>query len=305
MSPGTSSSTRPRPATRSKPSSARAPRPTPSGARVEPPELRQDASAADHAQQPVLGSGTQHNYFATQQTEEEAAVSIAPPLGQRDDAMPLRGRDDLLAELVSTRGQVHVLHGLGGCGKTRLALEVAYLAQLSGTDVWWISATESSELVAGMRSLGRRLGITDGELAHGDAADRIWQRLLTWPEPWLLVLDNADDPQILAGAGKCVADGRGWLRPVTSAAGAVLVTSRDGTEASWGRQCGRHRLAVLYADDATSVLLDHARLLAIVGSDDDAADLAERLGGLPLALKITGSYLFESASVPLVFADPG
>jgi tetratricopeptide (TPR) repeat protein len=272
---------------------------------VEPPELRQEASAADRAQQPVLGSGTQHNYFATQQTEEEAAVSIAPPLGQRDEAMPLRGRDDLLAELTGARGQVHVLHGLGGCGKTRLALEAAYLAQVSSTDVWWIPATESGELVAGMRSLGRRLGLTDAELAHGDAADRIWQRLLTWPEPWLLVLDNADDPQILAGAGRRVTDGRGWLRPVTSAAGAVLVTSRDGTEVSWGRQCRRHRLAVLGADDATSVLLDYARHLPAVGSDDDAADLADRLGGLPLALKITGSYLYESASVPLAFADPG
>jgi hypothetical protein len=272
---------------------------------VEPPELRQEASAADHAQQPVLGSGTQHNYFAAQQTEEEAAVSIAPPLGQRDDAMPLRGRDDLLAELAGARGQVCVLHGLGGCGKTRLALEVAYLAQLNGTDVWWISATEYGEFVAAMRSLGRRLGLADAELAHGDAADLIWQRLRTWPEPWLLILDNADDPQILAGAGRDVADGRGWLRPVTSATGAVLVTSRDGTEASWGQYCGRHRLAVLGADDATSILLDYARHLPVVGSDEDAADLAERLGGLPLALRLAGSYLFESASVPAAFADPG
>jgi len=272
---------------------------------VEPPELRQEASAADRAQQPVLGSGTQHNYFATQQTEEEAAISIAPPLGQRDDTLPLRGRDDLLAELTGVRGQVHVLHGLGGCGKTRLALEAAHLVQQSGADVWWISATEAGELVAGMRSLGRRLGITDAELAHGDAADRIWQRLLTWPEPWLLVLDNADDPQILAGAGRRVADGRGWLRPVTSAAGLVLVTTRDGTEASWGKYCRRHRLKVLGADDATDVLLDHAHHRPVVGADDDAADLAERLGGLPLALRLAGSYLYESASVPLAFADPG
>lgn len=177
-----------------------------------------------------MGSGTQYNYFGAQQTEAEAAVSIAPPLGQRDDTLPLRGRDDLLAELTGARGQVHVLHGLGGCGKTRLALETAYLAQLSGTDVWWISATESGELVAGMRSLGRRLGLTDADLAHGDAADRIWHRLRAWPELWLLVFDNADDPQILAGAGKGVADGQGWLRPVTS--------PRRG---SAGHHQGRHR----------------------------------------------------------------
>lgn len=33
--------------------------------------------------------------------------------------------------------------------------------------------------------------------------------------------------------------------------------------------------------------------------------MAGRLGGLPLALKIAGSYLAQSASIPAAFADPG
>ena len=76
--------------------------------------------------------------------------------------------------------------------------------------MWWISAAGPGVLAAGMRALGRRLGVSDAELEHGDAADVIWQRLAGRQDPWLLVLDNADDPQALAGAGTCVAEGRGW-----------------------------------------------------------------------------------------------
>ena len=150
-----------------------------------------------------------------------------------------------------------------------------------------------------MRALGRRLGGTDAELEHGDAADVIWQRLADKREPWMLVIDNADDPQMLAGAGSCLAEGRGWLRPVTGEIGMVLVTSRDGSPASWGSWSRRYRLEMLPADTAAAVLADHAGDHPGLGGEQDARLLAARLGGLPLALKIAGSYLAEAA------ADPG
>jgi hypothetical protein len=265
--------------------------------------MRQDASASGNAQQALQASGIQNNYFGHATARDESAVSIAPPFGERDDSLPLRGRDELLAELAGTQSRMHVLHGLGGCGKTRLALETAYQADERGTEVWWVSATESSSLVTGMRALGRRLGVSGEELDHGDAADVIWQRLGTRHDPWLLVIDGADDPQILAGAGRRVAEGRGWLRPLPLGEGMVLVTSCDGAEASWGTWCRRHRLAVLPDDEAARVLADYAGRRADLGSDEEARELAERLGGLPLALKIVGSYLAESAAVPAAFAD--
>ena len=171
--------------------------------------VRQEASATGSAQQAVLGSGTQHVYLGERNRQREPAVSIAAPVGQRDDSLPVRGRDVLLTGLAGAGPGVRVLHGLGGCGKTRLALEAAFRAQQDGTEVWWISAAEPGVLAAGMRALGRRLGASDTELGHGDAADVIWQRLERRQDPSLLVLDNADDPQVLAGAGTCVAEGRG------------------------------------------------------------------------------------------------
>ena len=102
-------------------------------------------SAYGSAQQAVLGSGTQNVYLGERERQREPAVSIAAPVGQRDDSLPLRGRDGLLAELAGPGGpRVRVVHGLGGCGKTRLALEAAFAAQQSGAEVWWVSAAEPS-----------------------------------------------------------------------------------------------------------------------------------------------------------------
>ena len=219
----------------------------------------------------------------------------------------MRGRDALLTELIDINmpERVHVLHGLGGCGKTCLALELAFGAQQRGSEVWWVSAADQGALVAGMRAVGRRLGLADDELVRGDASDLLWQRLAVRQEPWLLLIDNADDPQVLAGGGNCVADGRGWLRPVVGQAGMVIVTSRDGSAASWGSWCRRHRLGMLPVGDAAAVLADYAGRRPQLGSEDHAQALAARLGGLPLALKIAGSYLARSVAIPAAFVDAG
>jgi hypothetical protein len=271
------------------------------GSELPAPEVRQEFSASGAAWQAVLGSGVQNVFFGAIEAPPVLAVSIAPPVGQLSEDLPLRGREGLPGEL-SGPG-VQVLYGLGGCGKTRVALEAASAVQQDGTEVWWVSAAGQDDLEAGMRAVGRRLGVPDPELGYGDAADVIWQHLSVRREPWLLVLDNADDPQILAGAGKCVADGQGWLRPVPGQAGSVLVTSRDGRENSWGPWCARYRLPVLPDGEAALMLADYAGGRSGLGSAEDARLLAARLGGLPLAVKIAGAYLADAAATPAAYAD--
>jgi hypothetical protein len=270
------------------------------------PGVLQDVSASGHARQAVQGAGVQNVYLVGPERELEPAVSVTPPLGQRDENLPIRGRDELLAELEDSRSvhRVWIIHGLGGSGKTRLALEAAFRAKERGAEVWWVSATDPDVLAAGMRAVARRLGVVQDDLEYGDAADLIWHRLAVKESPWLLVIDGADDPEMLRGAGNSVADGRGWLRPVAGQVGMVLVTSRDGT-AGWGPWCHRYRLGMLSPVDAAAVLVDHAGPYQRLGSEDDAQMLATRLGGLPLALRIAGSYLASSAALPAAFTDAG
>jgi Tetratricopeptide repeat len=87
--------------------------------------------------------------------------------------------------------------------------------------------------------------------------------------------------------------------------GLVVVTSRDGAAASWGRWCSRHRVGPLPAPDAAVMLADYAGGVERIGSAEDLVVLAGRLGGLPLAVKIAGSYLAAAARVPAVFAEEG
>ncbi len=266
----------------------------------------QNVSGTDHTWQAVAGpGGTQVNYWGINPLSPEAALSIAAPLGRRNEALPLRGRAGLLDELaeasrVANASQVHVLHGLGGCGKTSIALEAAQLVANGGAEVWWLSATDDGRLLAGMHALARRLGMAENLLRYGEVADLVWERLSTRKQPWLLVVDNADDPTVLTLGGQPLRDGTGWIRPVESTSGLILITSRDGRPASWGPWCKLHRVAMLSASAAADVLRDHARE---AGSRSEAEQLGDRLGRLPLALRLAGSYLAEACTVPAAFAS--
>ena len=238
------------------------------------------------------------------------AVSLAAPLGRRDPDRPLRGRSALLDELTGAWGEgpdtagVQILYGLGGCGKTTIALELAARVRKQAdktVETWWVSAADSRQFQAGMIALAFRVGVTEEQVRRGDAADLLWQALAARPGRWLLVIDNADDPAILAAGTPPVKDGRGWLRPLNPGRGLVVVTSRDGRKAMWGALGRLRRVGVLDDDDAAQVLIDHAGTKA--GSREDAAALAHRLGGLPLALRLAGFYLHEAVSRPAAFAD--
>ena len=92
---------------------------------------------------------------------------------------------------------------------------------------WWVSATVGDELEACLHAVAFDSGASEMELARGHPADVLWRRLDNAEHPWLLVIDNADDLNLLtAGTGR-LADGRGWLRSPALGAGLVLVTSRE------------------------------------------------------------------------------
>ena len=278
------------------------------GGEPEPSRRRIDAHAEGQSQQYV--AGRDQNIFTGPGPAGAEVVSLAAPLGRRDPDRPLRGRSALLDELAgaweedSDVPRVQVLYGLGGCGKTSIALELVARVRKqaeSTVETWWVSAADSRQLQAGMIALAFRVGVTEEEVRHGDVADLMWERLAARSDNWLLVIDNADDPGVLAAGSLPVMDGSGWLRPLDRGRGLVVVTSRNGRKAMWGTWGQLRRVGVLGDDDAAQVLIDHAGVKA--GSREDATALAHRLGGLPLALRLVGFYLRESVSRPASFAD--
>ncbi|MFC9034902.1 tetratricopeptide repeat protein [Streptomyces arboris] len=214
----------------------------------------------------------------------------------------LRDRLELMTRLRTAledagADQVFVLHGLGGCGKTAVASEVFRIATAEGGRVGlWVNAPDLASLRAGMLAVAADRGASEGELTAARnglraAADLVWERLDRSGQPWLLVIDNADDPAILREGN--------WLR--TSPGGITLVTTRQ-VASHWWPGATLHHVGVLPREDAAQVLCD---LAPESGTPEEAAEVADRLGRLPLALTLAGGYLAHQVISPWSMAEYG
>ncbi len=174
-----------------------------------------------------------------------------------------------------TSGRPAALCGLGGVGKTQTALEYAYRHAPDYELVWWVAAEEPSTLGRDLEALALRLGLVEREDHDQAAAAAAVRRWLEGHAGWLLVFDNATDP---ADLGEALPRGGGH----------VIITSRH---ADWAR-VGSLAVEPFAREESLTFLARRAGDEPAAGegatretADPAAADLAELLGDLPLALE--------------------
>ena len=163
--------------------------------------------------------------------------------------------------------------GLGGAGKTSVALEYAHrhLAEVGLT--WQFQAEDPSVLAAGFGELAAQLGVRE-MLDTRDPVASVHGVLAAYRTEWLLVFDNAPSRTSVQAFVPPAGQGR------------VLITSRDQI---WPRS---HALEVPVLDQHVA-----AEFLANRTGDTNeqaAWDLASELGGLPLALEQAAAYIQAS-----------
>jgi tetratricopeptide (TPR) repeat protein len=231
-------------------------------------------------------------------------IVLRPPTGRIPDHV--WGREEIIHQLTTLTqqpdGRAHLLAGLGGCGKTTVALAIAEQVLRRNQPAWWISAADQDSLTSQFLQLAGLLGAVPGEVDEALAgrrspADLLWH-VLESHSGWLIVIDNADDPAVLALDQHPAGDGSAWIRP--SYAGLMLLTSRTGDPITWGRHVEVHSVGWLNEADGGSALQS---LAPLAGTNEEAAILSARLGGLPLAIHHAGLHLASPFARESTFDD--
>ncbi|MEU4220857.1 FxSxx-COOH system tetratricopeptide repeat protein, partial [Actinoplanes sp. NPDC026623] len=183
------------------------------------------------------------------------------------------GRADLLdamrAQLVNSSQTAvllpRALYGLGGVGKTQLAIEYVHRHAAEYDLVWWVAADDPAETRRSLVELAGQLGIA----VTGDTGGTISRvhEALTRRKPyshWLMVFDNAGEARAMSG-----------LLP-SARSGHVLVTTREIEWADRARALEVDRFA---RAESVALLTRYGGL-----APGDADHIADRLGDLPISL---------------------
>jgi tetratricopeptide (TPR) repeat protein len=200
-----------------------------------------------------------------------------------------KGRDEFMQRLhdslTKARGArtaifSQALYGLGGIGKSRVAVEYAW-AHADDYNALLFAVAETPEalrrnLAALASELVPQLDTTNDELRLPAVLD--W---LKANPGWFLILDNVDVKEALAAVQRLLSGLVG---------GHVVVTSRL---ADFSGHFQPLELEVLAIDDATTFLLERTKGRRRVAAGDEAStrEVAEALGGLALALEQAAAYV--------------
>jgi tetratricopeptide (TPR) repeat protein len=203
-----------------------------------------------------------------------------------------QGRDADLKALWDTLGggsaagpavQARVLYGLGGVGKTRLAVEYARHHGSSYEASFFVSARSGGRLRAQLAGLAGLIGSPEREARSEEVAYESVLRWLRENTGWLLILDGIDTEEASTEVIEQL--------PLLSG-GQVLMTSRISR---WPPGFSLQEVAPISLEDAARYLLLRTASNPQAGNEHgEAIHLAELLGGLPLALEQAATYVLRT-----------
>ena len=181
--------------------------------------------------------------------------------------------------------------GLGGIGKTQLALAYCYRHLDEYDIIQWLRADDATTLSTEMAEMAYRLNTAPRQMTDQDA---LRQQTLNWlhtaDQRWLLVLDNADTIEPAA------------LQPYLPRMGngATLITSRNP---NLERLANVLRLDLFTEDEAVAFLVGARNTISLRNRISEAKRVAKLLGYLPLALEHARAYVAAAECTLAEYAE--
>ena len=177
------------------------------------------------------------------------------------------------------------IYGMGGVGKTQIAIEYVVKFEMEYVGIYWITASSEAELLSGFQAIANETQCVD---AKSLKLSEIAQGVLNWlyrTKDWLLVLDNLDDITVAEG----------YLPRLRVGGGHVLITTRNPNSLNIpaeGLQIDVHE-----PDEAKDLLLRRAQLSNEIGTgsnvEEEAIAIVKVLGYLALAIEQAAAYIRE------------
>ena len=185
-------------------------------------------------------------------------------------------------------GQKSAVSGLGGIGKTQLAVEYAYRYHEEYQYVLWARADSVESLNASYTEFATLLELPEKQEQEQEIIIQAVKRWLHKEQRWLLLLDNADTPSLLPD-----------FLPST-VGGHLLITTRAADVSAQIAGVGHSLEVESFSDEQGALFLLHRSGQLDTSTTFDQAEekirrlalqISHELGGLPLALDQAGAYL--------------